>query len=471
MLQRMYTRWAERHGMKVELVDYHAGEQAGIKSATLLIKGENAYGYAKTESGVHRLVRISPYDSSARRHTSFASVWVYPVVDENIDIEVNESELQDRHLSRLGRRRPAHQHHRFARCASPICRPASSSSARTSARSTRTRPRPINQLRAKLYEAELQKREAEANATAASQDRHRLGPPDPLLRAPALSAGEGSAHRRHLDRAVATCSTAISTASWPPPCRSASPARRSRWKMSIRARPRSRSAAARRLRSAAAASRHRPFPSRTGRSRRSFARAISNEDARDSVGEVETVMQPRRGPRRACRSPTSAPARAIIRSACRRWSAPRAGCSPRTSSPRRSRRARPARPARAARQCRDQARPAQRSAAARRLVRPRLHDPHVSRDRAALASSCGTCAPALKRDGRVIVVDADRPTDRHGTPPRLLRLRVRRGRLRRSPASSGCPTANPISPSSRPRGARAPTPERQSLRPADSALI
>jgi len=72
MLQRMYSRWAERHGMKVELVDFHAGEQAGIKSATLLVKGENAYGYAKTESGVHRLVRISPYDSSARRHTSFS---------------------------------------------------------------------------------------------------------------------------------------------------------------------------------------------------------------------------------------------------------------------------------------------------------------------------------------------------------------------------------------------------------------
>src|SRR3954468_9964382 len=94
MLQRMYSRWAERHGMKVELVAHHAGEQAGIKSATLLVKGENAYGYAKTESGVHRLVRISPYDSAARRHTSFASVWVYPVIDDNIEIEVNESELR-----------------------------------------------------------------------------------------------------------------------------------------------------------------------------------------------------------------------------------------------------------------------------------------------------------------------------------------------------------------------------------------
>ena len=94
MLQRMYTRWAERRGMKVELIDYHAGEQAGIKSATLLLKGENAYGYAKTESGVHRLVRISPYDSSARRHTSFSSVWVYPVIDDSIDSEVNDSELR-----------------------------------------------------------------------------------------------------------------------------------------------------------------------------------------------------------------------------------------------------------------------------------------------------------------------------------------------------------------------------------------
>ena len=94
MLARMYQRWAERHGMKVELIDSHSGEQAGLKSATLLLKGENAYGYAKTESGVHRLVRISPYDSAARRHTSFASVWVYPVVDENIDIEIVESDLR-----------------------------------------------------------------------------------------------------------------------------------------------------------------------------------------------------------------------------------------------------------------------------------------------------------------------------------------------------------------------------------------
>ncbi|WP_310468882.1 PCRF domain-containing protein, partial [Sphingomonas sp.] len=94
MLSRMYTRWGERHGMKVELIAHHAGEQAGIKSATLLVKGDNAYGNLKTESGVHRLVRISPYDSSARRHTSFASVWVYPEVDDDIDIEINDSDLR-----------------------------------------------------------------------------------------------------------------------------------------------------------------------------------------------------------------------------------------------------------------------------------------------------------------------------------------------------------------------------------------
>ena len=94
MLMRMYVRWAEKRGFKVETVEYQAGEQAGIKSVTLLIKGENAYGYAKTESGVHRLVRISPYDSSARRHTSFSSVWVYPVIDDDIEIEINESDLK-----------------------------------------------------------------------------------------------------------------------------------------------------------------------------------------------------------------------------------------------------------------------------------------------------------------------------------------------------------------------------------------
>src|SRR5438874_1418004 len=94
MLLRMYTRWAERRRFKVEVLEVHDGEEAGIKSATLMIKGHNAYGWMKTESGVHRLVRISPYDSNARRHTSFASVWVYPVIDDSIEINVSESDVR-----------------------------------------------------------------------------------------------------------------------------------------------------------------------------------------------------------------------------------------------------------------------------------------------------------------------------------------------------------------------------------------
>ena len=94
MLLRMYTRWAERRKFKVEVLEMHDGEEAGIKSATLLIKGANAYGWLKTESGVHRLVRISPYDSNARRHTSFSSAWVYPVVDDNIQIDVSEADVR-----------------------------------------------------------------------------------------------------------------------------------------------------------------------------------------------------------------------------------------------------------------------------------------------------------------------------------------------------------------------------------------
>src|SRR5690606_35634845 len=94
MLLRMYSRWAERHGYEVELLDYQAGEEAGIKSATLEVRGPHAYGYLKAEKGVHRLVRISPFDAQKRRHTSFASVFVYPVVDEEIEIDIDEKDLR-----------------------------------------------------------------------------------------------------------------------------------------------------------------------------------------------------------------------------------------------------------------------------------------------------------------------------------------------------------------------------------------
>src|SRR3954452_8622915 len=94
MLLRMYTRWAEKHGFKVEYLEETQGEEAGIKSATVQIKGRNAYGWLKTEMGVHRLVRISPFDSNARRHTSFASVDVYPVIDDRIKVDIKEADVR-----------------------------------------------------------------------------------------------------------------------------------------------------------------------------------------------------------------------------------------------------------------------------------------------------------------------------------------------------------------------------------------
>src|SRR6478735_1958177 len=159
MLQRMYTRWAERHGLKVELIDYHAGEQAGIKSATLLIKGENAYGYAKTESGVHRLVRISPYDSAARRHTSFSSVWVYPVIDDNIEIEINESDLKIDTYRASG---AGGQHINTTDSAVRITHiPTGIIVASQHDRSQhKNRATAMGMLKARMYEAELAKREA-----------------------------------------------------------------------------------------------------------------------------------------------------------------------------------------------------------------------------------------------------------------------------------------------------------------------
>jgi peptide chain release factor 2 len=168
MLQRMYSRWAERHGMKVELVDFHSGEQAGIKSATLLVKGENAYGYAKTESGVHRLVRISPYDSAARRHTSFASVWVYPEVDDDIDIEINESDLKIDTFRASG---AGGQHVNTTDSAVRITHmPTNIVVQCQNQRSQhKNKAEAMKQLKARLYEAELQRREAESNKTEAAK--------------------------------------------------------------------------------------------------------------------------------------------------------------------------------------------------------------------------------------------------------------------------------------------------------------
>ncbi|MBU1605696.1 MAG: peptide chain release factor 2, partial [Alphaproteobacteria bacterium] len=162
MLFRMYTRWAESRGYKVETVEYQAGDQAGLKSATILVKGENAYGYAKTESGVHRLVRISPYDSSARRHTSFSSVWVYPVIDDDIEIEINESDLKIDTYRASG---AGGQHINTTDSAVRIThQPTGIVVASQSGRSQhKNKAEAMIMLKARLYEREMAEREAAAS--------------------------------------------------------------------------------------------------------------------------------------------------------------------------------------------------------------------------------------------------------------------------------------------------------------------
>jgi peptide chain release factor 2 len=168
MLQRMYMRWANARGYKVELIEEQAGEEAGIKSTTMLIKGENAFGWAKTESGVHRLVRISPFDSSARRHTSFASVWVYPLVDDTIEIEIEDKDVRTDTYRASG---AGGQHInktdsaiRLTHLPTGIVVQCQNDRSQHKNRATAW-----DMLRARLYERELEIREADAQAEADSK--------------------------------------------------------------------------------------------------------------------------------------------------------------------------------------------------------------------------------------------------------------------------------------------------------------
>jgi peptide chain release factor 2 len=168
MLLRMYTRWAEQHGYKVEIMEASEGEQAGLKSVTLQVSGANAYGWLKTESGVHRLVRISPFDAAARRQTSFASVWVYPVVDDSIEIEIRDADLKVDTFRASG---AGGQHVNKTESAIRITHMPTGIivACQTDRSQHRNRATAMGMLKAKLYEAELQKREAASAVTEAGK--------------------------------------------------------------------------------------------------------------------------------------------------------------------------------------------------------------------------------------------------------------------------------------------------------------
>lgn len=172
MVLRMYTRWANAHGMKTEIIEEQSGDEAGIKSATIKVKGHNAYGWLKTESGVHRLVRISPFDSSARRHTSFASVWVFPEIDDTVDIDLNESDCRVDTYRASG---AGGQHVNKTDSAVRITHEPTGIvvQCQNDRSQHKNRATAWDMLRSRLYEAEMQRREAEAQESA--DNRSEIG--------------------------------------------------------------------------------------------------------------------------------------------------------------------------------------------------------------------------------------------------------------------------------------------------------
>lgn len=163
MLRRMYVRWANSRGFKVEEIEEHAGDEAGIKSATFLIKGDSSYGWLKSESGVHRLVRISPFDSNARRHTSFASAWVYPVIDDTIQVEIEEKDVRVDTYRASG---AGGQHINKTDSAVRLTHEPTGIvvACQTDRSQHKNRATAWDMLRARIYEMELKKREEAAQA-------------------------------------------------------------------------------------------------------------------------------------------------------------------------------------------------------------------------------------------------------------------------------------------------------------------
>jgi peptide chain release factor 2 len=168
MLMRMYVRWAEAHGYKVDWLEESEGEGAGIKSATVLVKGHNAYGWLKSEGGVHRLVRISPFDANARRHTSFASVSVYPVIDDRIKIDINENDVRTDVMRSSG---AGGQHVNKTESAVRLTHIPTNIVVKVQQDRSQHRNRAIawDMLRARLFEMEMKKREDKAAAEAAAK--------------------------------------------------------------------------------------------------------------------------------------------------------------------------------------------------------------------------------------------------------------------------------------------------------------